>query len=198
MDREELINKCINEYLVKNSINDFEKINNYIEDNIHAVNEEILWKFEQIFRKTVEMQSKGEKGSISLITISFLNSSLIKNKAEVLISLYDEKGFFDKVIIEDTYSNGFINDILYEDIENFNKYINSKVIRISYSEKYRYICKLMNKYRELYRGIFKTFINMVVMLETFSKIKLNKDFKITFGEFYCKGIVIYENGKEEI
>lgn len=198
MDREELLNECINEYIIENSINDYEKVYNYIEENMYEVNKDILWKFEQIFRKTLAMQNEGKKGSISLITISFLNSSFINNKVEVLINLYDENGFKDNVIIEDTYSNSFINDVLKNDIENFKKYIRTKIIRVAYSESYKYTYKIMNKYRELYKGIFTAFINNIVMLETFSKIKINEDFKITFGEFYCKGIVIYENETQEI
>lgn len=160
-------------------------------DKFQKYAKDFIRPLDDLFKEIKGMQEQGLKGTIHFINIYFLHNTFQKGKLELLAEAYDEKGIFDREPISIQYSPQEMSEASKKDWNDYVKYMNSAIIQIKYHELHPYFIVLANAYMKMIREIFRSFIPVIVHLESFNNMKVSNNLMIGFGEYGCSCTAIY-------
>ena len=142
-------------------------------------------------KKAIEIQEKNLKGEIKYIYFSLLRTSILENKGEYRIDLYDENWFLDK---QETSINIDLNfvyvplfDFINELKEKKHEYGRTITDMDIESIMLREILKFHILAVEFLRDIVKKFIT----IPSYENMKKSSDIKILAGEYMDEAEIIY-------
>ena len=160
-------------------------------DKFQKYAKDFIRPLDDLFKEIKGIQEQGLKGTIHFINIYFLHNTFQKGKLELLAEAYDEKGIFDREPISIQYSPQEMSEASKKDWNDYVKYMNSAIIQIKYHELHPYFIVLANAYMKMIREIFRSFIPVIVHLESFNNMKVSNNLMIGFGEYGCSCTAIY-------
>ena len=171
-------------------------------DEFQRYAKEFIKPLDKLFKEIKSVQDMELKGDICFINIYFLHSSFQKGMVELLVEAYDEKGIFDKEPISIQYSLQEMTDASKKDWNDYEKYMNSQIIQIKYSELHPYYIELAKAYMKMIKEIYNSFVPVIVYLESYQEMKVSDNIVIGFGEYGCSCVPIYgeinSNNDEDI
>lgn len=184
--------KEFNEKYVENRLK--EELKNILENyNEHTdiIKEELTSKFDSVCKEAILFQEKGLKEEIKYIYFSMLRTSLLEDKGEWRIDIYDEKWFLDK----EECSINIEFDFIYEPLFNHMKELSIKkkeylrtikekdieAIKLTESDKYHIFA--INTIMDMLESFFKC--------ESYKEMKKKEDIAIMIGEYMGASVMIY-------
>ena len=192
-EREKQLEKYIVEYALNTAADDRKKFERIMTENSSGMLKEILRVFNGMFQKAADGDFPKE---VSFLIISYLNSGILNGQIELKIDLLDKTNLFDENPITEYCTLHYFDEAMKEDFENFEKFIETKMIRVRYQELYRYKRACMIKYMSLVEDCMTEFAMLIPHLKSFQTMKKTADFKIVYGELTSKGSVLYEGNGE--
>ncbi len=170
-----------------------EELKNILEKyNEHkdSIKEELTSKFNSVCKEAILFQEKDLKGEIKYIYFSLLRTSLLENKGEWRIDLYDEKWFLDK----EECSIDIDLDFIYVPLFNHMKEISEKKKEYlrTIKEKDIHIIKLQegNKYHNLALNIIRGILKSFLECDCYKEMKKKEDIVIMAGEYMDAAVQI--------
>ncbi|MBU3175849.1 hypothetical protein KPL47_05650, partial [Clostridium estertheticum] len=95
-NKEELLAEFYEKYVANRWINDFLKIDEIYKSDNDVIDGNLVSAFNEVCKQAICLQEKQLKGEIRYIYFSLLRTSILENKGEYRIDLYDENWFLDK------------------------------------------------------------------------------------------------------
>ncbi|MCB2342178.1 hypothetical protein [Clostridium estertheticum] len=83
-------------YVVNTWFNDFLKIDEIYRSDNYVIDGNLVSAFNEVCKQAICLQDKQLKGEIRYIYFSLLRTSILENKGEYRVDLYDENWFLDK------------------------------------------------------------------------------------------------------
>lgn len=188
-------NKVLREFEEKYVINQwgykFLEVDEMYKSDKAAIEEKLISTFEEVCNKAVQLQEKRLKGEIKYVYISLLRTSILENKGEYRIDLYDENWLLDK---QETSVNIDLNfvyvplfDFINELKEKKHEYGRTITDMDIESIMLREILKFHILVVEFLRDIVKKFITV----PSYENMKKSSDIKILAGEYMDEAEIIY-------
>ena len=201
--KEKILFEFLEKYVVNKWIHEFSQIDEKYKNNISVIEEELKSKFDSICKLGEELQNQGVKGEIKYIYFSFLRTSLLKNKGEFRIDLYDENWFLDKaecsINIELDFIYGSFFQHMKELKEKKKEYAHMKKVR-STNMNFRVITDMdiedimlgeADKYHILAVEFMKEIIENLIEVPFYKKMKKLEEINIMAGEYMDASEIIY-------
>ena len=187
-------NKILKEFQEKYVENRYkEELKNILEKyNEHkdSIKENVTSKFDSVCQEAIFLQQKDLKGEIKYIYFSMLRTSLLENKGEWRIDLYDEKWFLDK---EECSAHIDLN-FIYEPLFNHMKELSGKKKEYlrTIKEKDIETIKLTeaNKYNSLALNIIRGILQSFLECASYKEMEKKEDIVIMAGEYMDAAIQI--------
>lgn len=199
VDKEKVLKEFEEKYVKNRYINEYKNIQERYRIDGERIREHLFIKFDSVCKKTILYQEKGLKGEIEYIYVSLLRTSLIENKGEYRIDLYDENWFLDK---EECSIN--INlDFIYEPLFNHMKELSDKKNEYGRTIKEMDIENIKlreaKNYHVLALELLKTIIEEFVKIDSYKNIKKKENIRIMAGEYMDITTRIYpKNQKNDV
>lgn len=203
MNRDDKIHDKMMEFETERLIKQLQCLDKDISmDEFQRYAKDYIKPLDELFKKIKCVQEQGLKDDICYINIYFLHSSFQKGIVELLVEAYDEKGIFDKEPISIQYSLKEMTEATKKDWVDYEKYMNSQIIQIKYSELHPYYIELAKAYMKMIKEIYNSFVPIIVYLESYQEMKVSDNIVIGFGEYGCSCVPIYgeinSNNDEDI
>lgn len=162
---------------------------------------EVWNELKTVIRTTIKkadlLQKENKKGKGQYFIISFLKSSVYLEKLEWRIDILDEGFYLDNQESEGYYLPRFLQGKYWEDLDFLLDKTRDHVIRL---QNYEWIV-IKKQYTELFAFLVFQMIHSLIeyIVEEIeeSKLLLSDQFKIIYGEYMDRGIVLYEKEKRE-
>lgn len=120
----------------------------------------------------------------------------MKGTYECLIEMYDDKFILDKKPVAIQFVPEFVSKFYEKDWNKYEEFMKKAVIQVRYQELQEYRLELNKQYQRMLKDILSTYIPYMIHLRSFRDMAKEDTFKIGFGEYECKGEILYETGKE--
>lgn len=183
-DNKDKILKEFKELYVKNRwITKFDEIIKKYNGNKDFIEENIISKFDLLCNEAILLQEKELKGEIKYIYFSLLRTSILENKGEYRIDLYDENWFLDKEECSINIELDFIYEQLFNHIEEL----------LDEKEKYGRTIKEMdiekiklnetNIYHTLSIQFLSIIIKKLIEIPSYKEMKKKEDIIVSVGEY---------------
>lgn len=191
INKPKVLSEFIEKYVVNRWVNEFTEIDERYKKNITTIDEELTSKFDSICRSGIDLQEQGLKGDIKYIYFSLLRTSLLKNKGEFRIDLYDEKWFLDKSECSIKINLDFIYDSLFKHMEELKENKKKNIRGIRDMEIESIMLKEADKYHVLAIEFFKNSIEKLLEIPSYKELKKIEDIRIMAGEYMDAAEIIY-------
>ncbi|OCA96900.1 hypothetical protein [Clostridium beijerinckii] len=187
-------NKVLKEFREKYVADRYkEELKNILEkynENKDSIKEKLTSKFNSICQEAIFLQKEGLKGKIKYIYFSMLRTSILENKGEWRIDLYDEKWFVDK----EECSINIELDFIYEPLFKHMKELSNKKKEYLRTIKEKDIedIKLAeaNKYHSLALNIIRGMLQELLECASYKEMEKKEDIVIMAGEYMDTAIQI--------
>ena len=187
-------NKVLKEFREKYVADRYkEELKNILEkynENKDSIKEKLTSKFNSICQEAVFLQKEGLKGEIKYIYFSMLRTSILENKGEWRIDLYDEKWFVDKEECSINIELDFIYEPLFKHMKELSKK-KKEYLRTIKEKDIEYI-KLAeaNKYHSLALNIIRCILQDFLECASYKEMEKKEDIVIMAGEYMDTAIQI--------
>ncbi|BCJ92609.1 hypothetical protein acsn021_01780 [Anaerocolumna cellulosilytica] len=183
------------EYLSYSMAEQFEKSMSLFLNDYNKNRTEIDYNFvkamDKLCEKCIQMQEKEEKGEIAVISIFYLKSSILMDKYQLQINLYNENFYLDRADLFGLWDITFLMKYFAEDIKSIYQKAVHHIARFSYAD-YQ---ELKMQYAEAYHFILQKFCQEraaeVINLASYQAMKKWEQTIITYGGFMDKGVCIF-------
>lgn len=169
---------------------DIEAHGNEIWSNLKYVIDEIL-------KGAQKEQRREQKRAIQYLVVSFLKISLHQDNIIFRIEVFDDGFYLDRKEISRNYFPSFLQKRYSEDLLGLYKDAGRKFIRLQEYE----LLWIKEQYTHYYEAIVYRMIenlSRLIMWEVEeSSISVTDDFKIIYGEFMDKAVILYTKGKDK-
>ncbi|BCZ45489.1 hypothetical protein psyc5s11_15560 [Clostridium gelidum] len=191
VDKEKLLKEFEEKYVENRWISEFEKIAKKYKNDKDSIGKKLISVFELVCRDAILLQEKELKGNIKYIYFSSLRTSILKNKGEFKIDLYDENWFLDKEECSVNINLEFIYDSLFNHMEELLEKKNEYGRNITEMDIEKIKLKEANKYHILAVNIIKSIIEKFLECPLYKEMKKNEDIVIAAGEYMDITTIIY-------
>ncbi len=106
MKREDIVKDFFNKYAKSKALDLFIKLDHYCKENKDILTDKFLGKLQELFDLIAEKQNNGEKEAIGSIYLQVLRTGILYQEYTVLLSAYNEEGYFDKNPIQMKFTAG--------------------------------------------------------------------------------------------
>ena len=196
VNKEEILNKFLEKYAGNKWDEEFDHIGEIYINNKNAITEDLKSKFASVCKLGIYLQEQGLKGEIKYIYFSLLRTSLLENKGEFRIDLYDERWFLDKLECSVNINLDFIYTSFFKHMEDLKEKKKEHARSITDMEIEEIMLQESNVYHILTVEFFRNFIDELLLVTSFKELKKCEEMKIMAGEFMDAADLIYT--KEEI
>lgn len=148
-------------------------------------------KMLELFKKAGQMQKENTRGAVSVITVSYLQSSVLTGNYELRLDIYDRDFYLDQKECCTYWDPEFITKYILSDLGYFKDTIRFRIPQIKTYEIQQfadgYVVNYIYLLQQFLRQIFPQILDGV---KSVSAIAADRDIKVFFGEFMGKGTVI--------
>ncbi|MBU3134566.1 hypothetical protein KPL40_19340 [Clostridium gasigenes] len=191
INKEELLAEFEEKYVANRWVNEFIQIDERYKNNTVAIEENLISKFDSVCKKVRDLQERNLKGEIKYIYFSLLRTSLLENKGQYRIDLYDENWFLDKEEDSINIDLDFIYTSLFKHMEELKEKKNEYGRNITDMDIENIMLQEAEKYHilavEFLKGLIEKFIN----ISSYEEIKKIEDIMILAGEYMDAKEIIY-------
>lgn len=191
VDKEKLLREFEEKYVVDRYKNEFGKIIEKYKSDKDSIEKELISKFDLVCKEAIKLQGKELKGEVKYIYISLLRTSLLENKGEWRIDLYDEKWFLDKEECSINIDFDFLYDSFFSHMEELLKKKNQYGQDINDMDIEKIKLKEANKYHFLALELFKVMIEGFLESISYKEMRKKEDITIMAGEYMDATNIIY-------
>lgn len=167
-----------------------ELMENY-KNNKKKILDELNEKVLELFKNAEQMQKEKTRSAVSVIAISFLQSSTLTGNYDLRMDLYDKDFYLDSKDCCTYWNPEFIAKYILKDVEYFRDTIRNKIPQIKTYEIQQftdgYVLNYIYLMVQFFLQIFPQILDKVKML---SAAATSEDIKVIFGEFMGKGTII--------
>ena len=96
MKRDDIVKDLFKKYAKNKSLDLLIKLDDYCKKNKDNLTDKFFQKFQQLFCLIAEKQNNGEKEAIGSIYLQALRTGILYQEYTILMSAYNEEGYFDK------------------------------------------------------------------------------------------------------
>lgn len=196
VNKEEILNEFLEKYVRDRWIDDFDHIEEKYKNNKDSIVEDLKVKFASVCKLGKSLQEQGLKGEIQYIYFSLLRTSLLENKGEFRIDLYDERWFLDKAECSVNINLEFIYTSLFKHMEELKEKKKEYGRTITDMDIEEIMLLESNLYHVLSVEFFSSFIDELLEIPSYKELKKSGNIKIMAGEFKDVTDLIYP--KEEV
>lgn len=145
---------------------------------------------EQILMHAADMQKKNKKGSAQYLVFSFLNSSVHFEKLELRIEVLDDGFYLDEQEAAGYYCPQFLQAEYLSGVECLCRETSEKFVRLQNQELFEIKKEYTTFYNALICQMIKSLCGMIMRAVVESGIKMTENFKIIYGEYMGKAVVL--------
>ncbi|WP_236896149.1 hypothetical protein [Clostridium beijerinckii] len=187
-------NKVLKEFREKYVADRYkEELKNILEkynENKDSIKEKLTSKFNSICQEAVFLQKEGLKGEIKYIYFSMLRTSILENKGEWRIDLYDEKWFVDKEECSINIELDFIYEPLFKHMKELSKKKKEYLRTIKEKDIEDIKITEANKYHSLALNIIRGILQDFLECASYKEMEKKEDIVIMAGEYMDTAIQI--------
>lgn len=189
-DKNKVLKELKDKYLEDRYKKEFAKIIETYNRDKDSIKENITSKFNSVCKEAVLLQKKELKGEIKYIYFSMLRTSILENKGQWRIDLYDEKWFLDNEECSVNIDLDFIYEALFNNMRELSE--KKKEYGRTIKEKdIEYIkLKEANKYHSLALNIIRNTVRNLLQCTFYKEMKKKDDIVIMAGEYMDAAIQI--------
>lgn len=191
VDKEKLLKEFEEKYVVDRYKDEFGKIIEKYKSDKDSIEKELILKFDLVCKEATKLQQKELKGKIKYIYFSLLRTSLLENKGEWRIDLYDEKWFLDKEECSINIDLDFIYHSLFNHMEELLEKKNEYGRNITAMDIENIKIKEANIYHVLTSEFLKSLIEKFIKISSYEEMKKTEDIMILAGEYMDEVKIIY-------
>ncbi len=189
--KEKILSEFLEKHVDERWKREFNNIDEMYKGNKVSIKNNLESEFDSVCKLGISFQEKGLKGEIKYIHFSLLRTSILENKGEFRIDLYDERWFLDKVECSVNINLDFIYTALFKHIEEL-KEEKKKYGRIITDMDIEEIMLLeSNVYHVLSLEYFRNSIDELLEMPSCKKLKKSEQIKVMVGEFMDAADLIY-------
>lgn len=191
VNKEEVLREFKEKYVADRWINAFLEVDELYKSNKTSIEETLTLTFNEVCKQAIDLQEKQLKGKIKYIYISLLRTSILENKGEYRIDLYDENWFLDK---EETSINMDLN-FIYVPLFEFIKELKEKKTEhgriITDMDIENIMLREVNKFHVLAVEFLKEIVKKFINTPSYENVKKTADIIIFAGEYMDEAAIIY-------
>jgi hypothetical protein len=147
--------------------------------------------FEEVCKQAIVLQEKQLKGDIKYIYISLLRTSILNNKGEYRIDLYDENWFLDKAENSINIDLNFIYVPLFDFIKELKEKKNQYGRTITDMDIENIMLREVYKFHVLAVEFLKGLIDNFIKISSYEEMRKAEDIRILAGEYMDEAEIIY-------
>lgn len=187
----EILEEFLEKYVVDRWVNEFLVIDEMYKSDKDAIEENLISTFDEVCRQAICFQEKQLKGEIKYIYFSLLRTSILENRGEYRIDLYDENWFLDKKECSINIDLNFIFDSISKQSEELKEKKKEYGKNITDMDIENIMLKEIDKYHILAVEFLKGMIGKFIKTSFYEEMKKTEDIMILAGEYMDVAEVIY-------
>ena len=183
MKREDIVKDFFKKYAKNKSLDLLIKLDDYCKKNKDILTDKFFQKFQQLFCLIAEKQNNGEKEAIGSIYLQALRTGILYQEYTILMSAYNEEGYFDKNPIQMKFTAEefftfleYYQTYLLEQSKAYAGKINADDIAVMVQKQALIYIKYIIK-------IARMAVKKLLHTESFCNIKKADNFSIHAGEY---------------
>ncbi|WML33896.1 hypothetical protein [Clostridium sp. OS1-26] len=187
----EILEEFLEKYVVDRWINEFLEIDEMYKSDKDAIEENLISTFDEVCRQAIGLQEKQLKGGIKYIYFSLLRTSILENRGEYRIDLYDKNWFLDKEECSINIDLNFIFDSIFKHREELKEKKKEYGKNITDMDIENIMLKEIDKYHVLAVEFLKGMIERFTETSSYAEMKKTEDIMILAGEYMDATEAIY-------
>lgn len=189
-DKNKVLKEFQGKYLEGRYEEELKKIIENYNEHRDIIKENLTSKFNTVCEEAILLQEKDLKGPIMHIYFSMLRTSILENKGEWRIDLYDEKWFLDKEECSINIDLDFIYETLFIHIKELSEKKKEYGRTIKEKDIEGVKLKEANKYHSLALNIIKGILQSFLECTSYKEMKKKEDIIIRAGEYMDAAVLI--------
>ena len=190
-DKEKLIEEFEEKYVTDKWVDKFLEVDEMYKCDKAAIEENLISAFEEVCKQAIVLQEKQLKGEIKYIYISLLRTSILENKGEYRIDLYDENWFLDKEENSININLNFIYVPLFDFVKELKEKKSEYGRNITDMDIENIMLREVYKFHVLAVEFLKGLIENFIKISSYEKMKKAEDIRILAGEYMDEAEIIY-------
>lgn len=190
-DKDKRLEEFQEKYVTDKWVDKFLEVDEMYKGDKAAIEENLNLAFSEVCKQAIVIQEKQLKGDIKYIYISLLRTSILENKGEYRIDLYDENWFLDK---EETSINIDLN-FIYVPLFDFVKELKEKKKEygrtITDMDIEDIMLREVYKFHVLAVEFLKGLIENFIKISSYEEMKKAEDIRILAGEYMDEAEILY-------
>ncbi|OOM73571.1 hypothetical protein CLPUN_44670 [Clostridium puniceum] len=191
VDKEKLLKEFEEKYVTNRWTGEFDEIIKKYKSDRDSIEEKLISKFDLVCKEAILLQEKQSKGKIKYIYFSLLRASILENKGQWRVDLYDQNWFLDKEECSININLNFIYDSLFNHMEELLEKKNEYGRNITAIDIENIKLKEANRYHILTLQFLKSLIEKFIKISSYEEMKKTKDITILAGEYMDEARIIY-------
>ncbi len=190
-DKEKLLEEFQEKYVTDKWAYQFLEVDEMYKGDKAAIEENLISAFEEVCKQAIVLQEKQLKGDIKYIYISLLRTSILENKGEYRIDLYDENWFLDKEENSINIDLNFIYVPLFDFVKELKEKKNQYGRNVTEMDIEDIMLEEVYKFHVLAVEFLKGLIESFIKISSYEEMKKAEDIRILAGEYMDEAEIIY-------
>ena len=169
----------------------------YIETHGSEIWNDLKRVIDEVLKSVLELQDKKQKGAIQYLAFSFMKSSLYQDGLEFRIEAFDDSFYLDNRETVGSYHPAFLQERYSDDLCRLNKEVSRKFVRLQSHELFWIKERYTHYYEAVVYRMIENLAGLIMRKVEESSVSVTDDFKIIYGEFMDKAVVLYTKEKKE-
>ncbi|GFI03486.1 hypothetical protein IMSAGC005_02323 [Lachnospiraceae bacterium] len=173
------------------------QLQSYVEAHANEIWGDLGQAIDKVLKSVQEVQGERQKGALQYLIFSFLRSGLHQERLKFRIEAYDDNFYLDNRETAGSYQPVFLQERYAEDLSDLYKDAGSKFVRLQGYE----LLWIKEQYTHYYEAIVYRMIEnlsrLIMRNVEESSISVTDDFKIIYGEFMDKAVILYTKEKDK-
>ncbi|MHC1686033.1 MAG: hypothetical protein AB6733_24410 [Clostridiaceae bacterium] len=196
VDKNEVLKKFNEKYVDERWNIEFEKIVEKYKRNKSDIIKKLISSLDLMCKRVILLQENGLKGEIKYIYFSLLRTSILYNKGEYRVDLYDERWFSDKEECSINMDFEFIFQSIFSHMEELLEKKKQYGRNITDMDIENIKLKEVEKYNILAIYIIKDMIEDLLESTLYKEMKKSEDIVIAVGEYMDESNIIYRGNQK--
>lgn len=189
-DKNQVLKEFQEKYVADRYKEELKKIIEKYNNDREVIKEKLTAQFNSVCKEAVLLQEKEVKGEIKYIYFSMLRTSLLENKGQWRIDLYDEKWFLDKEECSVDIDLNFIYEPLFNHMKELSDKKKEYLRTIKEKDIEAIKLKEGDKYHSLALNIIRGILQSFLECTSYTEMKKKEDIVIMAGEYMDAAIQI--------
>lgn len=171
----------------------YAEIQEYYDTNSQDIDSRIETLFQQLFSIGASALQEG-KGAISCLSISYLYSSLMTETGEFLLTLYDDRLYFDDGPVYAYWSPEFLWEQFRRDTEKIEYGLKKQMHRLKKYELDAVKTEYAERFFEIAHKMFVDYTDIIVSKLRDSQLEITPHFSVIYGGYLDTAAVLWQGG----